>query len=66
MALALTGRLGIVDGNMDARLMLKTGIPTDPALRPADVAVETVTLRGPWASPEVRGEDGEALSRGSP
>ena len=66
VALALTGRLGIVDGNMDARLMLKAGAPADQALRLADAAVETVTLRGPWASPEVRGEDGEALSRAGP
>jgi AsmA protein len=66
VALALTGRVGIVDGNMDARLMLKPGAPADRPLRPADAAAETVTLRGPWASPEVRGEDSEALSRGLP
>jgi AsmA protein len=66
VALALTGRLGIVDGNMDARLMLKAGAPPDQPLRPSDTAMEMLTLRGPWASPEVRGEDGESPSRGLP
>jgi AsmA protein len=63
VALALTGRLGIADGNMEARLLLKAGAPPDQPLRLADATVETLTLRGPWVSPEVRGEDGEALSR---
>jgi AsmA protein len=63
VALALTGRVGIADGNMDARLLLKVGAAPDQPLRLADAAVETLTLRGPWASPEVRGEDGEGSSR---
>jgi AsmA protein len=63
VVLALTGRLGIADGNMEARLLLKAGAPPDQPLRLADAAVETLTLRGPWTSPEVRGEDGEAMSR---
>jgi AsmA protein len=63
VALALTGRLGIVDGNMDARLLLKAGVPPDQALRLADPTNEALTLRGPWATPEVRGEDGEAPAR---
>jgi hypothetical protein len=63
MALVLTGRLGIADGNMDARLMLKEGAPPDQPLRLTDTSVETVTLRGPWASPEVQSEDGEASLR---
>jgi AsmA protein len=60
VALTLTGRLGIADGNMDARLVLK-GAPAPPGqpLRLVDAGVKTLMLRGPWASPEVRGEDGE-------
>ena len=66
VALMLTGRFGIADGNMDARLMLKAGAaPPDQPLRLVDAAVETLTLRGPWASPEVRGEDGEPPLRDS-
>jgi AsmA protein len=57
VALGMTGRLGIVDGNMEARLMLKAGAPPDQPLRLTDTSVDTVTLRGPWMNPEVRGED---------
>jgi AsmA protein len=57
VALGMTGRLGIVDGNMEARLMLKAGAPPNQPLRLTDTSVDTVTLRGPWMNPEVRGED---------
>ena len=59
VALALTGRLGLADGNMEARLLLKSGAPPDEPLRLADATVETLTVRGPWINPELRGEDGE-------
>jgi AsmA protein len=60
VAMALTGRFGIADGHIDARLLLKAGVPADQALRLADPTIETLILRGPWATPEVRGEDGDA------
>jgi AsmA protein len=63
VALALAGRLGFVDGNMDMRLtLMKTNVPPDQP-RLADAAVQTITVRGPWTSPDVRGEESEALSR---
>jgi hypothetical protein len=63
VALALTGRLGIADGNMDTRLTLKAHVPRDQPSKLTDTAMDTVTVRGPWASPDVRGEDYDALSR---
>ena len=63
MALALTGRLGLVDGNMDTRLMLKANAPPDQPMKLTDAAIETLTLRGPWLKPDVRTDAGEPLSR---
>jgi AsmA protein len=57
VALTLAGRLGLVDGNMDARLVLKPSAPLTRSLEPAG---ETVSLRGPWSDPVMRGEDSEA------
>jgi AsmA protein len=60
VALALTGRLGLVDGNMDARLTLKPGGAADALRKPAgDAAGEAVSLRGPWPDPVLRGEDAD-------
>jgi len=67
LALALAGRLGLVDGNMDARLVLKPGAPSDASQRPADAsASEAVTLRGPWPDPMLRAEDSDATVRPAP
>lgn len=57
MALALVGRLGLVDGNIDARLMLKPNLPADQPLRLSDAAVKTLTLRGSWSKLDVLTED---------
>jgi AsmA-like protein len=62
LALALVGRLGLVDGNMDARLVLKQGASSDASQRTAEAgASEAVTLRGPWPDPVLRGEESEAV-----
>jgi AsmA protein len=67
MALALAGRLGLVDGNMDARLVLKPGAPSDASQKPADAgASEVVTLRGPWPDPMLRADDSDATARPAP
>jgi AsmA protein len=63
LALAATGRLGLDDGNMDVRLALKGDVPPDQPIKLSDLAGgETVTLRGPWNDPLVRGDDGDAGS----
>jgi AsmA protein len=59
VGLALAGRIGLVDGNMDARLTLKRNAPADQSLRPTDTGGETVSLRGPLSEPVLRGEDGD-------
>jgi AsmA-like C-terminal region len=64
LALALAGRFGLVDGNMDARLLLKSDAPPDGSQKPADsanVANEAVTLRGPWPDPLLRSEEPEPV-----
>lgn len=67
LALTLAGRLGLVDGNMDARLLLKPGAPSDaPQRTPEAGASEAVTLRGPWPDPMLRAEDTEAMLRPLP
>jgi len=67
LALALAGRLGLVDGNMDARLVLKPGAPSDASQKPADAgASEVVTLRGPWPDPMLRADDSDATARPAP
>jgi AsmA protein len=67
VALALTGRLGLVDGNMDARLTLKPGGAADALRTPAgDAASEAVSLRGPWPNPVLRGEDAEPATGRAP
>jgi AsmA protein len=62
VALALAGRLGLVDGNLDARLLLKSNLPPNQPLKLTDVPSESVILRGPWSKPDVRGEESEAAS----
>jgi len=58
LALAASGRFGLDDGNMDVRLMLKPNVPADQPIKLTDMAGgETVSLRGPWHEPLVRGED---------
>jgi AsmA-like C-terminal region len=61
LGLALAGRFGLVDGNMDARLMLKPDAPSDASKKAADSGSgnEAVTLRGPWPDPMLRSEDRE-------
>jgi AsmA protein len=67
MALALAGRLGLVDGNMDARLVLKSGAPSDASQRSTDAsASEAVILRGPWPDPMLRAEDSDVTVRPAP
>jgi hypothetical protein len=55
--------VGLVDGNMDARLTLRSSAPPDQSLKPTDTGGETVSLRGPLSDPLVlRGEDGDAAA----
>jgi AsmA protein len=51
------GRAGLADGNMDARVVMKT-VPAAPTTD-ASVRSETITVRGPWQSPVVRSEDAD-------
>jgi AsmA protein len=60
VALALTGRFGLVDGNMDARLLMKPNMPPDQPLKLTDAESETVTLRGPWPNPVLYSEESDA------
>jgi AsmA protein len=64
VALALAGRFGLVDGNMDARVFMRSNLPPDEPLKPTDSGTETVTVRGPWPDPVLHGEDGDASRDG--
>jgi AsmA protein len=55
LSLAASGRLALDDGNMDLRLTWKSNHPADRPPQPADGG-ETLSLRGPWYDPIVRGE----------
>ena len=66
LGLVLAGRFGLVDGNIDARLVLKPGAASDASAKPADAVSEAVTLRGPWPDPVLRGDDSEAVGRSAP
>jgi hypothetical protein len=58
LGLAASGRFGLADGNMDARLTLKSNVPTDRPLQMADMTGgEVIGLRGPWQQPSVRLEE---------
>jgi AsmA-like C-terminal region len=61
MGLGASGRFGFNDGNMELRLTVKQGMPTDRPLTAADiVGGDIIYLRGPWQEPVVRMEDGDA------
>lgn len=60
--LAASGRFGLVDGNMDMRLLMKPNVPTDRPLQAADMmGGDVISLRGPWHEPAMRLEE-EATS----
>jgi len=59
-ALSASGRVGIADGNMEVRLLIKSP-SADPAAKAGPV--EVVTVRGPWQAPVVRGEDPDPFQR---
>jgi AsmA protein len=60
VGLAASGRLGLGDGNMELRMMMKSNVPSDRPLKHSDlVGGEMISLRGPWQEPLVRGEDAE-------
>jgi AsmA protein len=60
VGLAASGRLGLGDGNMEMRVMMKSNVPSDRPLKHSDmVGGEMISLRGPWQEPLVRGEDAE-------
>jgi len=60
VGLAASGRLGLGDGNMELRVMMKSNVPSDRPLKHSDmVGGEVISLRGPWQEPLVRGEDAE-------
>jgi AsmA protein len=61
-ALTLGGRLGLVDGNMEVRLNLKSNVPHDQPVKLWDAGGETLTVSGAWSEPVLRGEDGEAAA----
>jgi AsmA protein len=62
VALALAGRFGLVDGNMDARVIMRSNLPPDQPLKPTDAGAETVSLRGPWPDPTLYSEESDAGS----
>jgi AsmA protein len=55
LTLAASGRLGLDDGNMDMRLTWRSTVPADRPPRQAEAGA-TVSLRGHWHDPIVRGE----------
>jgi hypothetical protein len=59
-----------VDGNMDARLTLKSGLKpagtSDASAKPTAGASEAVTLRGPWPDLLLHGDDSDVLGRFAP
>jgi hypothetical protein len=60
MGLAASGRLGLGDGNMEMRVLLKSNVPSDRPLKHTDMlGGEMVSVRGPWHEPLVRGEDAD-------
>ena len=60
MGFSASGRLGLGDGNMELRVMLKSNVPSDRPLKHTDMlGGEMVSLRGPWQEPLVRGEDAD-------
>ncbi len=67
LALTLGGRFGLVDGNMDARLTLKSGLKpaaaSDASAKPTGGASEAITLRGPWPDPLLHADDSDVLGR---
>lgn len=59
-ALSASGRVGLDDGNMEVRLVIKPP-PADASAKAGPV--EFVTVRGPWHAPVVRGEDADPFHR---
>ncbi|MBO0764614.1 MAG: hypothetical protein J2P50_08505 [Hyphomicrobiaceae bacterium] len=59
VALALAGRFGLVDGHMDARLIMKSNLPPDQPLKLTDAGAETMSVRGPWPDPALFREDSD-------
>lgn len=58
LGLAAAGRFGLSDGNMDLRVTLKSNVPTDRPLQPADLTGgEVISLRGPAKEPQLRLEE---------
>jgi AsmA protein len=60
VALALAGRFGLVDGNMDARVIMKSNLPPDQPLKLTDTGAETMSLRGPWPDPALYRDDSDS------
>jgi AsmA protein len=60
LALRLAGRFGLVDGDMDARVIVKPNLPPDQPFGATDGGGETLTLRGPWPDPVLRSEENDA------
>lgn len=58
--LSASGRVGLDDGNMEIRLLVKPH-PADASAKTAPV--EVVTVRGPWHAPVIRGEDADPVQR---
>jgi AsmA protein len=62
MGIAASGRLGLGDGNMEMRVVLKSNVPADRPLTHAELmGGEMVSVRGPWHEPLVRGEDADTV-----
>lgn len=60
MGIAAAGRLGLNDGNMEMRLLVKPNVQSDRPSKFTDiVGGELVTVRGPWQEPVLRGEDAD-------
>jgi AsmA protein len=58
---AASGRIDLAERTLDLQLFMKSGVPTDRPLKPADVVgAYSVTVRGAWQEPFVRGEEAGA------
>jgi AsmA protein len=61
---AASGRIDLAQRTLDLQLFMKSSVPTDRPLKPADVVgSDTATVRGPWQEPFVRGEEAGPLQQ---
>jgi hypothetical protein len=62
---AATGRVDLTERTLDLRLLMKPGVPTDRPLKLSDmVGADSVTVRGAWREPFLRGDEPDSGEAG--